>query len=424
MPLKNKTKSLDFIKLGSKHIWLPYTQMHNHLEQLEVSKTKNCTIYLKNGTKLIDGIASWWAVCHGYNHPHIIQNLIKQARKMPHIMLAGFSNQTTYELSYRLAKFCEMDKVFLSDSGSTAIEVAMKIAWQYHINCGEKAKNKFISFKNSYHGDTTGAMSLADLESGMHKKFSKLLLSNFCLDIPKNNEDFINFEKFLFDNKKNIAGIFIEPLIQCAGGMKFHSVESLNKIFEICQKYHILIIADECATGFYRTGKKFAYMHTNFKPDILTVGKALTGGVIGLSATLTSQRIFDKFLDDSLDKALMHGPTFMGNPLACSCANASLDLFEEQDYQNKVLKIEEYFAKNLSQFKKFKIVNETRYLGAVGVIEINADWEKIKLLRQKFISKGVFLRPFANVIYLMPPLLISKTQLDKIFSAIKQILKD
>ena len=410
------------IKLGAEHIWLPYTQMLNHAPQLEVIKTKGSKIYLKNGKILIDGISSWWAVAHGYNHPHIIKNLIKQAKKLPHIMLAGFANDATYQLTHRLAKFCEMDKVFFSDSGSTAIEVAMKMAWQYHFNCGSFNKKTFVSFKNSYHGDTTGAMSLADLQNGMHQKFANLLLQNFCLDLPKNLEDFEFFENFLKEKNLEIAGIFIEPIVQCAGGMKFHSPQILEKIFEISKKYNILTIVDECATGFYRTGKKFAFKHTKYHPDILTVGKALTGGVVGLSATLTSNKIFEKFLDNSLDKALMHGPTFMGNALACACANASLDLFENQNYQEKVEKIAKILQKDLKKFEKFEKVKEVRIIGAIGVIEIETNWEEIKILRQKFIEKGVFLRPFGNVIYIMPPLNISDKDLKIILKTTYEVL--
>ena len=412
------------IKLGAEHIWLPYTQMLNHAPQLEVIKTKGSKIYLKNGKILIDGISSWWAVAHGYNHPHIIKNLIKQAKKLPHIMLAGFANDATYQLTHRLAKFCEMDKVFFSDSGSTAIEVAMKMAWQYHFNCGSFNKKTFVSFKNSYHGDTTGAMSLADLQNGMHQKFANLLLQNFCLDLPKNLEDFEFFENFLKEKNLEIAGIFIEPIVQCAGGMKFHSPQILEKIFEISKKYNILTIVDECATGFYRTGKKFAFKHTKYHPDILTVGKALTGGVVGLSATLTSNKIFEKFLDNSLDKALMHGPTFMGNALACACANASLDLFENQNYQEKVEKIVKILQKNLKKFEKFEKVKEVRIIGAIGAIEIETNWEEIKILRQKFIEKGVFLRPFGNVIYIMPPLNISDKDLKIILKATYEVLNE
>ncbi len=415
---------MNYFELGKKHIWLPYTPMLNHLPQLEAIKTKGTKIYLKNGQKLIDGISSWWAVSHGYNHPYIDKKIRQQLKQIPHLMLAGFANESTYKLAYRLANFCEMDKVFFSDSGSTAVEVAMKISWQYYLNSGNNLKKKFVSFKNSYHGDTTGAMSLADLQSGMHKKFSGYLIENFCHKLPANENDFVKFENFIAKNHSQIAGIFIEPLVQCAGGMKFHNVKTLDKIFEIAKKYNIITIVDECATGFYRTGKKFAFMHSKYKPDILLVGKALTAGYMGLSSTLITDEIFTKFYSDDLNQALMHGPTFMGNALACACANASLDLFEQIDYERKVKIIEKFFCKNLPKFKKYKKVLEVRFIGAIAVIEIDTNWEEIKKMRLSFIEKNVFLRPFGNVIYVMPSLSISIAELRNIFSAIEKILKE
>lgn len=412
-------KNLEF---GEKHIWLPYTQMQNHLPQLEVKTTKGSEIFLKNGKVLIDGISSWWSVAHGYNHPHIIKAVTKQAKILPHIMLAGFASEETYKLAHRLCKFTNMEKVFFSDSGSVAVEVAMKIAWQYHINLNQKEKTKFISFKNSYHGDTNGAMSLADLSSGMHKKFEKLLIKNFCLDLPKNQNDLNKFEKFVIKNKNILAGIFIEPLVQCAGGMKFHNAEILKAIFDISKKHQILFIVDECAVGFYRTGKKFAFNYANITPDILILGKALTGGVVSLAATLTNEEIFNSFLGNSLDLALMHGPTFMGNPLACSAANASLDLFEKNNYEKKVLKLEKIMTKELEICRQFKDVKDVRIIGAIAVIEITGDFQKMIELRKKFIELGVFLRPFAGCIYIMPPLNIKKKLLQEVIKAIKAVL--
>jgi len=400
----------------TKHLWLPYTQMKNHLPQLPVSHAKGSKIFLKDGRVLVDGVASWWSVAHGYNHPHIIKALKKQAEILPHIMIAGFAVDSTYELAERLCKFSKMDQVFFSDSGSTAIEVAMKIAWQFHINCGEKNRTKFISFKNSYHGDTTGAMSLADLTSGMHQKFEKILLKNFCLTLPKTKNELNIFEDFVRKNKKILAGIFIEPLVQCAGGMRFHDASILAEIFHIAKKHDVLFIADECAVGFYRTGKKFAFNHAKISPDILVLGKALTGGVIGLAATLVKEEIFKKFLGDSLDLALMHGPTFMGNPLACAAANASLDLFEQENYAKKVSEIEKFLSAEFCDFKN------SRVLGAIGVIEVEMDWQKTLELRKKFIASGIFLRPFSGCIYLMPALNIKKSELKKITDSIKEIL--
>lgn len=413
---------MNHINLGSKHIWLPYTQMQNHLPQLEVASAKGSKIFLKDGRVLIDGISSWWSVAHGYNHPHIIKELVKQAKLLPHIMLAGLANDQTYKLTHRLCKFTKMDKVFFSDSGSVAVEVAMKISWQYYINLGQKEKTKFISFKNSYHGDTTGAMSLADLNCGMHEKFKNILLENFSLDLPQNQNDLEKFEKFVAENKNILAGIFVEPLVQCAGGMRFSSPEILKEIFEIAKKYEILFIADECAVGFYRLGKKFACDYAKINPDILILGKALTGGTISLAATLVNDKIFKSFLGDSLDLALMHGPTFMGNALACAAANASLDLFEKIDYEKKVLAIEKILKKELKKCLNFEGVRDMRVLGAIGVIEIEGDFDKMIKLRKSFVELGVFLRPFSNCIYIMPALNVSKADLKKIIDAVFESL--
>lgn len=391
--------------------------MQNHLPQLEVASAKGSKIFLKDGRVLIDGISSWWSVAHGYNHPHIIKELVKQAKLLPHIMLAGLANDQTYKLAHRLCKFTKMDKVFFSDSGSVAVEVAMKISWQYYINLAQKEKTKFISFKNSYHGDTTGAMSLADLNCGMHEKFKNILLENFSLDLPQNQNDLEKFEKFVAENKNILAGIFIEPLVQCAGGMRFSSPEILKAIFDIAKKYEILFIVDECAVGFYRLGKKFACDHAKITPDILILGKALTGGTISLAATLVNDKIFKSFLGDSLDLALMHGPTFMGNALACAAANASLDLFEKIDYEKKVSAIEKFLKKELKKCLNLKGVKDVRVLGAIGVVEIDGDFNKMIKLRKSFVELGVFLRPFSNCIYIMPALNVSKSDLKKIIDA-------
>lgn len=410
------------IKSGANHIWLPYSQMQNHLPQLDVKSARGSKIFLKDGRTLIDGVASWWSMAHGYNHPHIVRELKLQAKILPHVMLAGFANDQTYKLAYRLCNFTKMDRVFFSDSGSTAIEVAMKICWQFHINLGATSKTKFISFKNSYHGDTTGAMSLADLNSGMHKKFQKLLLQNFSLDLPKNQNDLNAFESFVKKNKNILAGIFVEPLVQCAGGMSFGDAKILQQIFIIAKKHKLLFVADECAVGFYRTGEKFAIDHAKIAPDILVLGKALTGGALTLAATLVSEEIFEKFLGNSLDLALMHGPTFMGNPLAASAANASLDLFLSQDYKSKVLADEQFLKKELEKCRHLKNVKDVRVIGSIGVVEIEGDFKKMLSLRKKFVEVGVFLRPFANCIYLMPALNIKKTELKKITDSIFEVL--
>jgi adenosylmethionine-8-amino-7-oxononanoate aminotransferase len=252
----------------------------------------------------------------------------------------------------------------------------------------------------------------------MHQKFSKILLQNFSLDLPCNQNDLEKFEEFIVKNKNILAGIFIEPLVQCAGGMVFHDAEILKEIFRITKKHQILFVADECAVGFYRLGKKFAFNYANISPDILVLGKALTGGLMTLAATLVSEKIFEKFLGNSLDLALMHGPTFMGNPLACSAANASLDLFEKINYEKKVSEIESFLQKQLEKCRHFKNVKDVRVIGALGVVEIEGDFKKMLALRQEFITEGIFLRPFANCIYIMPALNIKKSELKKITDAV------
>lgn len=417
----------DSIEINQDHLWLPYTQMTNHLPQLLVKRAKGSKIFLEDGRVLIDGVASWWSVAHGYQNKYLIQAINKQLNNLSHIAIAGFAVETTYKLASRLCNFAKMDHVFFSDSGSTAIEVAMKMAWQFFINNNQKEKKKFLSFANSYHGDTTGAMSLADLSSGMHRKFDNLLIDNYNLSLPNLN-NIADFKNFIAKKHQEIAGIFIEPLVQCAGGMKFHNPQVLEKIASIASENNILLVVDECATGFYRTGKKFAISHTNIKPDIMVLGKALTGGMLTLAATLTTKKVFDSFksdcLETGLNKALMHGPTFMGNPLACSAANASLDLFENFDYEKKINENEKFLKKSLQNLVDYNNIKEVRVLGLIAVIEfVEISWLEILSMRKKAIELGVFLRPFANCIYLMPPLIIKKSELKKLVDVIYQMLK-
>lgn len=411
----------NYIELANNNVWLPYTAMLNHQPQLEVTKAKGAKIFLKDGRVLIDGICSWWSVAHGYQHPHLVNAITKQAKQLSHLMLAGFANEQTYKLAYRLCQLSKMRSVFFSDSGSTAIEVAMKISWQFFYNQKSYQKKYFVSFNNSYHGDTTGAMSLADLQSGMHKKFRNLLLKNFSLPLPRDENDLDVFANFIAKNKQQIASVFIEPLIQCAGGMHFSSPTILQKIATIIQQNDILLIADECATGFYRTGKIFACDLADIKPDILVLGKALTGGMLTLAATAVNEKIYQKFLSSDLDFALMHGPTFMGNALACSAANASLDLFEKNNYELKVQKIEQIFKQQLQSIDNLKV----DILGAVASIRLQKiNWQKILEIRAFAIKNGVFLRPFGDCLYAMPCLTIKSYELKKITKVIIDICKN
>lgn len=410
------------------NVWLPYTQMKHSPKQLEVVSTKGIKIKLKDGRELIDGISSWWSVAHGYNHPHIEKAIAKQLKTLPHIMLAGLANEQTYKLAKEITKITpgNLNKVFFSDSGSTAVEVALKIAIQFFVNKDsarlKNERTKFIAFRDGYHGDTAGAMSLTDSMRGMHRKFHNYLARNHYVTVPKNQKGLERFEDFVKRNQYTSAAVIIEPLVQCAGGMKFHSPEILKAIYRITKKYNLLFIADECATGFYRTGKYFACNHANITPDIMILGKALTGGFMTLAATVVTDEIYNQFLGDSLDQALMHGPTFMGNALACSSANASLELFATQNYEEKVNKISQILKRELEKCRSFERVKDIRILGAIGVVEIDLSWKEILELRENFVKEGVWLRPFLDVIYIMPPLVIKEAELTKITSAIFNLL--
>jgi adenosylmethionine-8-amino-7-oxononanoate aminotransferase len=410
--------------IGKNNIWLPYTQMQNAPEQLEVQSAAGVRIKLKDGRELIDGIASWWSAAHGYNHPHLIAAIKKQAEILPHVMLAGLANEPAYHLAAKLSKLSQLPKVFFSDSGSTAVEVAMKMALQYFINQNNRQKNKFISFKNAYHGDTLGCMSLSDTDQGMHKKFSNYLTPNFNWTLPGNLQELNQFEDQVKKVQDQVAAIIIEPLVQCAGGMKFHSAEILKALYQIAQRHQLLFIADECATGFWRSGEYFACNQAGIVPDIMILGKALTGGTMTLAATLASEAIYQQFLSPDIDQALMHGPTFMGNALACAAANASLELFALEDYSAKVRVIEKTLLSELNKCQKFPQVKAIRVKGAIGVIETNQGREAMLSYRKQAVAKSVWLRPFGGVIYLMPPLIISQADLVKLTDAIYQILAE
>ncbi|MCE3254607.1 MAG: adenosylmethionine--8-amino-7-oxononanoate transaminase [Rickettsiaceae bacterium] len=420
---------MSYIEKGYSHIWLPYTQMKIAPKQLEVVSADGVRIKLKDGRELIDGISSWWSVAHGYNHPAIIEAITNQAKTLPHIMMAGLANEQTYKLAYNISQITPhgLNHVFFSDSGSTAVEVAMKIAVQFFINQSKdqfkSKKTKFICFQNSYHGDTAGAMSLGDIKKGMHRRFSNYLMKNYSTKLPTNEKELKQFDDFVRRNQSEAAAVIIEPLVQCAGGMKFHSPEILKSIYDITKKYGLFFIADECATGFYRTGEYFACNHSGITPDIMVIGKALTGGVMTLAATIVTDEIYNQFLNDELQFALMHGPTFMGNPLACSAANASIELFAKNDYKQKVEEVSKILKRELEKCRSLLDVVDVRILGAIGVVQVeNLQWKDIFQMRKDFIKEGVFLRPFSDVIYVMPPLIIQEADLVKITDAIFKML--
>ena len=397
-----------------------------HLDFVPKAKTtRGSKIYTENNNILIDGVSSWWTACHGYNHPHIINSMNKQLQEMPHIMFGGFTHAPVERLASRLVKLFnnKYEHIFFVDSGSVAVEVAMKMSIQYWINKGDKNKKRFLCFNNSYHGDTLGAMSVCDPEDSMHNIFSGYLPKQINVDIPDN--DFLKkkFKDIIIKNKQNIAAIILEPLVQCAGGFKFHSIETLQFISRIAKDNDILFILDEIATGFGRTGNMFASLDKSVDSDIICLGKALTGGTVSLAATLASKKVYNEFYSDFEEKALMHGPTYMANPLACSAANASLDLFEKEERLLQVKNIEKKLYDKLFECKHFSGVKDVRVKGAIGVVQVkkmhNLNW-----LRQEFVNRGVWIRPFLDVIYIMPPFIIKDDELDLLINSIIKVLPE
>lgn len=416
-------KEIDWFELGKEYIWYPYTQMKHSVSPIKVKSTKECSITLEDGRILIDGISSWWSTCHGYNHPYIAQEVKKQIDIMPHIMFAGIAHEPAYVLAHKLAKITNLDKVFFTDSGSTAIETSMKMAVQFWKNQGYKNRNKFICFENGYHGDTMGCMSLCDPNRGMHKHLNNYMPKQYFVKIPKNDNDFENLLELINAKKEEIAAVIIEPLVQGAGGMKFHSPQIVKKIYDITKENNLLFIADEIMTGFGRTGNMFACKEASITPDIMCLGKALTGGFMTLAAVISKSFIFEAFLSDSLENAFMSGPTFMANPLACSAANASLNLFEKENRIKKVKDIESQLKNELKVFKNFPNVIDVRVKGAIGVIELETNWNEIFKWRKEFIELGIWLRPFANIIYIMPAFIITEDEIANITKAIHILLK-
>lgn len=409
---------------GLPHIWLPYTQMQIVAPPLQVVATEGCKIKLADGRELIDGISSWWSACHGYNHPHIVAKMAEQLQKMPHIMFAGLAHEQAFTLAKRLSQITPkgLEKVFFADSGSVAVEIALKMCLQYWRNLGKPNKDRFICFKDGYHGDTLGAMSVSDPEKSLHKAFRNSVIKQYVLDIPSDEYSFSEFDALLAEISGNVAGLIIEPLVQGAGGMKFHSADTVAEIYRIAKKHNILFIADEIATGFGRTGSLFACDDAGISPDIMCIGKALTGGAITLGAVLTQNEIFDSFLSDNPADAFMHGPTFMANPLACAAANASLDLFESEPRLAQVERIEKQLISELSECKKLPNVVDVRVKGAIGVVQLAADSMDLYKTRPKFPELGVFLRPFKDTIYIMPPFIISESELSTLTAVVKEVI--
>lgn len=415
----------DWQRQATDNLWPPYTQMRTTPIGLPVSEAEGVRIKLADGRTLIDGVSSWWSVCHGYRHPHIEQAVVNQLQKLPHIMLGGYQHEPAALLARRLADICpgELNHVFFTDSGSVAIEVAMKMAIQFWLNNGIKGRHKFMHFRGGYHGDTFATMAVCDPEEGMHSHFSGVLTPQILAELPINDELYERLDNQMATHADALAGLLIEPLVQGAGGMIFHSEDVLKKVADLCQKHDILLIADEIMTGLGRLGEMVACQRADVTPDIITFSKTLTGGTVPLAATIASRRIFEAFLDDDPSKALMHGPTFMGNPIGCAAALASLDLFEQEPRIDQVKAIEIQLIKELEPARELPAVKDVRVCGSIGVIETTGLGD-VNLLKKRFVEAGVWIRPFGNIIYTIPPYIIGQKDLTQITSAMVNLSKE
>jgi adenosylmethionine-8-amino-7-oxononanoate aminotransferase len=408
--------------LALNHIWLPYTQMKTADLPLPVVSAKGVRLQLAGGRELIDGIASWWTACHGYGHPHILKKVAEQLERMPHVMFGGLGHEPAYRLAKRIAELLpgDLNHVFFTESGSVAVEVALKMAVQFWLNQGQR-RTKFVSFPHGYHGDTFATMAICDPDEGMHRFFRGVVPEQFLAELPDSKEKLGDLNRFLEKNRTEIAAVIVEPLIQGAGGMKFHDAGILVDVRKSCDRYGLLLIFDEIFTGFGRTGTMFACEQASVVPDIICLSKALTGGTMPLAATIATDGVYGAFLSDDADAALMHGPTYLAYPLGCAAANASLDLFESEPRLRQVAAIEAQLKDELGRCRGLAGVRDVRVKGAVGVVQMNRPVEA-STLRAFFVEKGFWIKPFGDVIYLTPPFVIERRDLSALTRAVYEVL--
>lgn len=412
-----------WLEEGAPHVWRPYCQHQTAPPPLPVVGTNGCRLVLSDGRELVDGIASWWTAAHGYNHPHIASRVEEQLRRLPHVAFGGLANEPAYALARRLAGLlAPLSRVFFVESGSVSVEVALKMAVQSFHNRGEPQRRRIVCFENAYHGDTLATMTLSDPITGMHHAFAGMGVDAIHLPVP-HPADQGAFEQAFHEVAGEVAGVIIEPLVQCAGGMRFHEPEALRRLRRACDERGAWLIFDEIATGFFRTGTRFALDAAGVMPDIVTLGKALTGGTLPLAAVVASEALFSCFLSERADRALQHGPTYMGNALACAAAHGSLDLFERGDFPGQVARLEATLRDRLGALRAHRDVVDVRVLGAIGVVEMSPGTAPASA---ELADRGVFLRPLrlphADILYVMPPLTIEGSDLSRLLGAIEQTL--
>jgi adenosylmethionine-8-amino-7-oxononanoate aminotransferase len=411
------------------HVWHPYSAIGSDHPIYPVVSAEGVRLKLANGTELIDGMSSWWCTIHGYNHPEMNRALESQLAKMAHVMFGGLTHGPAVELAEKLVELTPkpLQQVFFADSGSVSVEVAMKMAIQYWHARKQPSRQRFLTIRHGYHGDTFGAMSVCDPDTGMHTLFSDVVAKQYFVDAPEcrfgepcSDEDIAPLEQQLSLHHQQIAAVIMEPIVQGAGGMRFYSADYLQRVRALCDRYGVLLILDEIATGFGRTGRLFACEHAAVSPDIMCVGKALTGGYLTLAATLTTQDISDT-ISRGAPGLFMHGPTFMANPLACSAGLASIKLLLESPWQERIAAIEQGLKAGLEPCRHYSHVADVRVLGAIGVVEL-VDLVDMKTVQPKFVEAGVWVRPFGRLIYLMPPYVIGQSELQTLTDAVTSVI--